>query len=1671
MKKYLKKTLKIFAWILGSIVGLLLLIAILIQIPSIQNLLKDKVISYLEAKIKTPVHLDRIYIGFPKKLVLKGVYFESLERDTLLAGEKLAVDISMVKLLRSEVQINSIDLEGITANVKRNQDSVFNFDYIIKAFASEQEKEPKPEDTTSTMKFSLGKINLDRIKIGFDDAITKNYLHFYIGHFDTSIKKFDLDEMDFDIPQVKLEELKLNLKQGIVEEAIQKATVAANETSATSPSLKLKLGEVDLSKIAVYYDSEETKLNADLFVGSLFVKLKDIDLDKQLVNIDKIDFKDTRGKLLFGKLDKKPEVKKDVSVEDSVSTNNWKVHVNKADFANIDFKFDDQNIKPISRGMDYMHLDFKELTLKAEDFYYSPDTISGNILDLIAKEKSGLFIETFKTDFFYGPQSAYLKKLYLKTPKTIIKDEIKLAYPSIASLTENLGDLALDASINGSRLGFKDILLFVPDLYNTNPFKDNPNAVLAINSRINGKIKDLRIPNLEISGIGTTRIVASGHITGMPDVDKANFDLNIKNFQTSGKDLYGFVPPKTIPDNISLPGYINLKGIFKGGINNFFTNLNLISSYGNASIRARFDQRVKNKEKYDAFALTNGIDIGKFLKNDSIGKIALQAKVEGVGLDPKTANAKFDGIINSAVYNKYVYKDLKAVGEIKNGLFDIKTGMEDPNLNFTIKANGSFKEKYPSVKVDAVLDSADFNKLNLYAGSLRLRLNMKANIETADPDYLNGRIFFDKIVVAQEASKFVLDSIYIRAKSTESKNDIYLWTPFMSAKVDGKYQFTQIGEALSNTVARYYNTDQKAQRKETTPQYFDFSAKLVNHPFIMQFLPDLKKLDPVVLKGHYNSNGDTLTVNGDIPHIVYGGNTINNGTLKVATKDTSLHYNLMFDEIKTGSMTLLRTILSGKVKNNVLDYLLQVHDRTNKERYRLGGNVEATQNATLIKLDPLNLKLDYDKWTIPEDNVIELGENIYARNFFLHYGNQGIKIASHSEEKNAPLAIDFEQFKIETITSIVNQDSLKVGGVIDGDILLRNLTTNMVFTSDITVHDFNFRGDTLGNIAVKVDNEIEDTFKANMSITGQGNQVNLTGSYLTASETLDMVLDVEKLNLKSLEGLSFGNISNTKGFLSGNFKIGGQTSAPRVIGELKFNDAAFAVTQTNSYFKSLNDKIIFDTEGIRFNRFKLTDSLDNKLTVNGQVLTKTYQDFKFKLDINAANFKVVSSTAKDNDLFYGDLFVDTRLAIRGDLDNPKVDGSLKIDPQTKFTMVLPSSDPSIADREGIVEFIDQDNMDVQNLFAVPDTLENSKIVGMDISVNIQIDKNAELVMIIDKNNGDFVKVKGDAELNGGIDPSGKITLTGRYELTEGTYEMSFNFINRKFDIQKGSSIVWTGEPMSAIVDITAAYIANTAPLDLLEDQLVDLSPAVKNTYKQKVPFQVLLNMDGELMQPEITFDIKLPDGNYNVSSEIVSNSQSKLEQLRQEPSELNKQVFALLLLNRFVGENPFASSSSAVGVNSMVRQSVSKLLSDQLNNLAGNLIQGVEVNFDLASTEDYSSGSMENRTDLNIGVSKRFLDDRLKVTVGSNFGLEGTDQPNRETNNIAGDIAVDYQLSKDGRYMLRAYRKNQYEVALQGQVIETGVGFVLTMDYNKFWQIFHHRKERKAIRRQEAKKE
>ena len=291
MKNKFKKVLKVFLWIIGSIFGLILLLIVSLQIPYVQNIVKDKAVTFLEGKIHTKVEVGSITIGLPKKVIITDFYFEDQSGDTLLAGKKIDVDVSLFKLLSNTLEINHVTLDNITAKIDKNKDSVFNFNYIIDAFAS------APDTVASKpMEIKVTKIKIHNTYFRYDDVISKNDFNVKIQDFETKFDAFDLDKLAFDIPKIKIDGLKLVLNQSL-QEAVQKSNQKVKQET-DGKSLSLKLNKIDLSKIDVSYVDENSKLTTNITFQKLNTTVKLLDLEKQKIELDNFMLEKTKGKLI-----------------------------------------------------------------------------------------------------------------------------------------------------------------------------------------------------------------------------------------------------------------------------------------------------------------------------------------------------------------------------------------------------------------------------------------------------------------------------------------------------------------------------------------------------------------------------------------------------------------------------------------------------------------------------------------------------------------------------------------------------------------------------------------------------------------------------------------------------------------------------------------------------------------------------------------------------------------------------------------------------------------------------------------------------------------------------------------------------------------------------------------------------------------------------------------------------------------------------------------------------------------------------------------------------------------------------------------------------------------------------------------------------------------------------
>jgi hypothetical protein len=1664
---YPRKIARIVLKVILFIFLFIVLVFVLILTPPVQHFLTGKVQNYLENKLKTKVEIGSITFGLSGKINLSNVYIEDQTKDTLVSGGAIKAHLNLMKLFSHEVEVKDLELQNITTKIKRLlPDTVFNFQFIVNAFTSEQTKSP---DTAKTapLKLDISDITLDNINVIYKDVITGNDLFAHVGNLSATLDSLDPYMPKVVMPTLIVRNVQVRMKQ--VTPLLQPKPLAQDVAQATQPTTaKFNFGTIDLNKITIDYGNDVSAFYTNTYIGRLVLDGKQLDLQNNKIWLDQIALNNSKINVRLGKTQGAKAVAKEAKQQVVAQKQaGWDVKVDKIRIDNNALQFDNDNSPKQAYGMDFNHLQSDSVTLYADNLVMNPDSTSLNITKGYLKEKSGFHLQALQGDILYASNQTSIRNLYVKTPGTELKRSLTLNYASLDALTKQPDKTVLDIQLVDSRVQVKDILAFAPQL-RFNPALRNPNDIWYVNMVASGTLNRLNVASLRFNGLKNTQINAQGTLVGLTDPKRAGGNFTIYRFHTTQTDIALFTGQKLSNQQINLPEDFDINGTIIGNAGKLNTNLNLNTSDGYVGLRGSFSNLTNpNAITYNATLTTRSLKLGTILRQpDQIGSATGSFTFTGKGATPKTIDTRFKGVINSMVYNHYQYRNVRLNGFLKQTLFSVNTDVHDPNIDLNLTASGNFSSN-PSFKIDGMIDSIKTLPLHLTTQEMIFRGQINGTVSNISADNIDANVLITKSLFVAQGNRLALDTIQLLSGSTDTSKFIRFRSDIANVYLTGQYRLADLGNIIQNTIQPYF-TVAPANAVAVQPYNFHFTADVVNSPILTSFMPTLKAMDPIHAEGSFSSNGGMQAVLTS-PYINYNGTEIRNMNVKAYTSDSGLQVSGVIAHLKSGSsFDVYNTRITATALHNNIDFSLGLGDQSSREKYFIAGLFTQPSPGTYaIKLKPDGLLLNYQRWAVSPDNMLTISPtNIVANDFVLSQGAQRLSIASLGGSDPQPLQVSFTSFQLATLTGFVKADSVLVDGVLNGNVTFRNILQQPVFTSDLNINDLSMRKDTLGNVNIKVSSDANDRYNTNLTLTGRGNDLALTGYFQPAGNDVNLNLDlaVRQLQLHTLEGAMASAITNASGDINGAVAIRGSASSPKIKGDLNFDKASFNLTMLGTQFKIDNEKLAVTENGIVFDNFTIRDSANNALDIDGNILTNNFINYNFNLTVSADNFLVLNSTKAKSKLYYGRLNISTKLHISGTETNPAVDGSLTVNDGTNLSVVVPQSEPGVVDRQGVVEFVDMDAPENDSLFANgADTVNKANVFGMDVTVNVEIKKEAIFNVIVDQANGDFLNVRGSALLSTGIDPSGKITMVGTYTVEEGAYQLAFNFLQRKFNIQKGSTIVWTGEPTSAQLNLTAIYVANTAPIDLVQDQIEGSTPAIRNTYMQKLPFEVHLGLTGELLKPVVSFDIILPQNqNYGVSNDIVTTVEQRLDQIRQDQGEINKQVFSLLLLGRFVGDNPFQSSGSGGGfdVGSYARQSVSKLLTEQLNQLAAGLINGVDINFDVVSSDDYTTGERRNKTDLNVGISKRLLNDRLKVTVGSDFQLEGPQQTNQQNNNIAGNIAADYMLSRDGRYMLRFYRKNQYEGIVDGYIIETGLGFVMSVDYNKFSQILHRKKQR-----------
>ncbi len=1659
---------KKYKWIkiLGSIIGIILIIfvcgIIWLQTSTGNEFVRTKVVSYLNNKIGTDVTIKKLSFSLFGQIILNDVVFIDKNKDTLLGGQLLQVNISLLKLISGNIAIQNITLKKVQININRKAtDSNYNFQYILDAFAS------KKKATTTTSKstaLSINNIALDTIAISYNDAYSQLYSNAFIGNLQSSISSINLDSMRFLVNNFTLK----NTSVLVQDKSINTQKKIDTSSKPNSP-FNLFVTNFNIEQLKVNYTITATKLDYNNLIDTLELQNANLNLLKEKFTAKAVTINNSAFSLTTNDAG---TTKKDTSVtiRDVATKNGWLVDIEAIHLNKNNVAINNNAYKPLSNQIDYNHLTLNNLSLQTALVHYNGNNINANILSGSALLNT-ILLQKIKGNVAINEKEATVKNLALLTKNSLINAEGKIVFNSNNKLATISETSVIDIAIDTSYLGVSDLLFFVPVHTRSLSFALHPSQKILIQTKANGTFKNLTINTLDVKTNDNKLVLnAKGKVENALDGKQLKYDIIVNKLYADKNMLSASMLAQLKKSNINLPNNILVNGTAKGGLNNVTTKLKLSSPFGLASINGIASNFTDTKNMQYDFAITgNKLQTGKWVNQDSLlGLFTGNIILKGTGTDYKKAIIQTKAAIKSFVVKGYNYNNVNLNATLNKGAFTTKGNIKDENLVSTIDLQGTINNNYPTVKGTIVVDKADLQKLNFTTDTIKISSTIFVDAADLNPKSLNVILLLDSSVITYNGKHLFADSISIKGNAANDSTKLFVSAPFAQANMIGKYDYEHLPTAISAFIQHNY-LRQNTDTLKVIDQQMVLNATITQDSIIKQMLPSLVMEKPAFIYASFdNSKQDTsLSLSAKIPNLLYNNLAIENANLNANGLDSTLNFNLATDYVIAGGKKLYNAGMVGDFANNALSVTVKTDDTKQKEYYAISAIIEVLKDETKIHLSD-SLLLNYEKWNVAKNNSIEIKKDGYiVTNFAIDKNKQTLLIANKEATTASPILFKINNFNLGDVLAIANQDSSMASGVVTVDAVIDQPISslpNVIGTASIT--DLTYQKVPIGNLAINT------TIGNNQSITVKGgisgaNNLTIDGGYNINDQTFAISTEIAQLNVKVIEAFSQGQITRSSGNVHGDIYANGTISNPRWKGELVFDSVQLATAMFGSLYKIDNQKLDFEYPNIGLYNFTITDSLNNKVVIDGTVKNQTDKAFALDLTVNAKNFIAINQPRTPNALIYGVGIVDANMTIGGTSTAPDISGNVTLDNKSDVHYVLPAKNNYKDDMRQVVKFIDIDTIKSFNkrniiFTSAADTAAKIKYVGLKYNLNLEVKEDANITVLIDPASGDELNIKGKAQLNAGVDQNGIIGLTGVYQLKEGSYNLSYQFVKKRFNLVEGSTITFSGNPMEAVADITAQYEVETSPKELLGNEITDNSSTLGTAYSQKIPFEVILKIKGTLTKPELSFDIKVKDGADGVNTTLGTTIENKLAQYRNDASEMNKQVFALLILGRFIGDRSsdfFATSSSGgTSTTDLAKQSVSKFLAEAVNQIASDLIKGVDINLDLKNYEGDVATNTAARTDLNLAISKQLLNDRLVVTVGKSFTIDGDDPLAKTQDNsnlqFLPDITTTYKLSKDGRYALRAYRKNQYEAILDGYFTETGVAFTLTVNYEKLKEIF-----------------
>lgn len=1463
--------------------------------------------------------------------------------------------------------------------------------------------------------------------------------------------------------------------------------VAREATEIISRKLGTRIS-IDRVDIGLFYRVsldgfyvEDFQRDTLLYAGRLDARIKSLGLFGGGLVFSRAELSDARFCLREtpdGEMNIKQVVDKLSKKDKARAEGKFRLEIERLETDGLDFCMERLEHRNPSYGVDFADMHLIDIRAELKNFTIDGPVIHTDIGRLAMRERSGFVVEDLAGCLCIANGCIDIREGHIRTAKSNIElPSLSLIGLDWALYKNFVEEVDITAQVVNTTLSSDDIAYFSPKM------KDWHLTLTDVNADVSGPVADMSGSLRSVRTGADTKLSVDFAAQGLPDVGKGHFKADISELTTSAADvdrLAAALTGKNLPDEVlriaKNAGKIGLTGKFDGTLTAFAADAALATEIGGATCLLQVSSLRDGCRGVLGDVKTSSLQLGELLENDLLGPLSLNVHVNGE-LSSEHSDAEVSGEILRLGINGYDYDSLRMKGHLVNREFNGLIEARDRNLRFDFRGlldlNDEQRPRY-----DFALDLEEANLAALGVNRrdsvsvLAARIAARAVGRTLDD--LNGIIFVRDVSYRYNDRELAADSVVIVGRNSLSDKFIRLRSDFVDADYEGKTSCKEVFAYLQQRFRDYVPTldggpGWQAQHPDTVELADGYSQLTVNvrkiNPLVNAVSPGLQIADGSQLLLRINPANDKLSFEAASDYIERGRMLVTRLNLDAHNRGDSLVFAASTEDLYLNSFHMSRVGMSGGAKDNKLELITDFADTIGDVSGRIGFRSEFARGRGPagrqidLRLTPSYISRGEKTWNIYTDGITADTSRIRIDRFrMVNAGQQLLLDGVVSRRLQDSVQLTLHNFELAPFSQFTSSMGYRVDGRTNGSATMKAVLGAGEVQADIVVDSISINDLAVPSIWLRSRWDFIQN-RAGILVQQRENLDTLVrGFYAPSQKRYYARATLDAVELSALDPLLKGVVERTGGNADVDIALRGSGKEANLSGQIAVRDFTTTVDFTQVTYTMPRAVIEVKNNHLIAEGVPLYDPEKNEGLFSIDLNLEHLSNIFYSVKVLPKELMVLNTTSKDNDLFYGRIFASGSATIAGSKGGVKMDIVATTEGDSEFYM--PLSGQSNAKTADFVTFVTPEQIDTTDylvrkklLFQQQGRKKEAAGSTMDITMALNVQDNTAFQLVIDPTVGSALKGRGNGMLNLHINPgNGIFNMYGDYTLIEGSFLFSLqNIITKKFIIESGSMIQWTGEPVDARLDINAVYKLKTSLQPLLNTVTAssDDDQSGSRISDRSVPVDCKIHIGGRLSNLQLDFSVVVPVTDIETQAAVASVLNTQEAQAQQ--------FISLVALGTFSN-----SGSANIGASSGVATGL-EMLTNQLTNWFSTDDYRIILN--------YRAGSEMTGDEVDFGFSTNLINNRLLVEVEGNYIIDNKQAVSNNVSNFMGEAHVTWLIDKSGNLRLKAFTQTIDRFDENQGLQETGIGISYKEDFNNFKDLKQRIRDRFTNKKRQKKRQ